>query len=197
VTEEHVVEARPKRGELDELTIARAKRGERPELGSFVEHYSPAVYALVGRMLGKTGVNLVDDAAQDVFVRAIRALPRFDVHGPAKLSTWLITIATRVCIDRMRKNMRQGERVVHLVDGSTDDAFEPQGNLEARQMIGLAERAMGTLPPLHRAVLILRAYHDFDYEEIAQTLGLELGTVKSRLSRAREILRKAIEERQP
>ncbi len=88
--------------QLDQLTLERAcKRGDRRALEAVLERHGPQVHRLVARMLAGRP-DQVEDVVQDVLVKVIGALPRFDPHGPAKLSTWILTIATRTCIDLLR-----------------------------------------------------------------------------------------------
>jgi RNA polymerase sigma-70 factor (ECF subfamily) len=130
---------------------------------------------------------MVDDLAQDTFVKVIRALGRFDRQGPARLSTWILTIATRTCLDELRRRA-QPEPLPDELPGVLD----PEDRVAQNQLAQRVTRVIGELSPEHRAVLVLRAYHDLDYDEIALALAIETGTVKSRLSRAREVLRRAL-----
>jgi RNA polymerase sigma-70 factor (ECF subfamily) len=172
--------------EIDQLTLARAaRRGDRAALAAVVERFGPAVHGLVARMLvGQP--QRIDDTAQDAMVKVLDALPRFDPGGPARLSTWILTIATRTCIDRLRRPPR-GEPLSPELPGSDS----PEHAANQRERFERVTRAMAALPAEQRAVLILRAYHDMDTAEIAAALEIEVGTVKSRLSRARAALRRA------
>lgn len=179
----------------DSLAIARAGRGDKAALAKVVRHLARPVHALVGRML-VAHPQLVDDTAQDAFVKILGGLRRFSPDGAASLKTWALTVATRVAIDRLRQLERRGRHLA-LVDAAPEEVPAP-GSLErraaARQLSERVEQAMGQLDARHRAVLVLRAYHDLDYPEIAEAVGLPIGTVKSRLSRARAALREAMEE---
>lgn len=178
-------------GELDEFTLARARRGEAAALSTLVRHHQTAVYALVGRLMAGGRAHAVDDVAQESFIRVCRGLPRFDPAGPARLSTWILTIATRTCLNALRNGRRSDQlaAAVEVPDVAPDD---PERTATAGQARRRVEAAMVALPEDLRAVLVLRGYHDFDYPEIAAALGLELGTVKSRLGRARAALRAAL-----
>jgi RNA polymerase sigma-70 factor (ECF subfamily) len=171
--------------ELDDITLARAQRGDRTAAHALIVTYQDRVYALVSRLLYRHG-HLVDDLAQDVFLKVIRAIDRFDRQGPARLSTWILTIATRTCLDALGQLSRRDQ----LGNGWV---APPSSNLERdvahTQLTEHVTRALEDLPEDHRAVLVLRAYHDLDYDEIAEVLHIEPGTVKSRLNRARERLR--------
>jgi RNA polymerase sigma-70 factor (ECF subfamily) len=174
--------------ELDSLTLARARRGERPALQALVETYQDRVVALVARILVRHP-DAVPDVAQDVFLKTINALPGFEPSGPARLSSWILTIATRTCLDVLRRAPRLPEALSDEWPGADPD---PESLTAQRRLAQRIERAMGQLPDHHRAALILRAYHDLDYDEIAATLQVDTGTVKSRLSRARQALREAL-----
>jgi RNA polymerase sigma-70 factor, ECF subfamily len=174
--------------ELDDLTLARARRGEVASQALLIERYGRPVYALVSRMMvGRR--QLVDDLAQESLVKVLAGLPRFDPAGRAKLSTWILTVATRVCIDAQRRE----RPTAPLDDAAVMPGADPEQLAGQRQLTRRVVAAMAQLPADQRAVLVLRAYHDFDYDEISQALGVEEGTVKSRLGRARQALRRALE----
>ena len=183
----------PPRRELDDLTLARARTGDRRALDTLVRHYQGPVYAVVGRMLVGRPRDCVDDVAQDTFVKVVGAIARFDPAGAAALSTWILTIATRTSIDYLRRPVRSvplDEVGPEAGEPSTEPS--PEGSAAHRRLRARVEAAMESLAPEYRAVLILRAYNDLDYPEIADVLGVATGTVKSRLSRAREALRGAV-----
>jgi len=179
-------------GEIDELTLARARRGEASALSVLVRHYQRPVYGLVGRLLvGQAGVAR-DDVAQDAFIRVCRGIARFDPAGGAKLSTWILTVATRTCLNALRDGRRAA--AVQPPPGPAVAPDDPERTAAERQLRLRVEGAMAALSEEMRAVLVLRAYHDFDYDEIAAAVGVEVGTVKSRLARARAALREALTE---
>jgi RNA polymerase sigma-70 factor (ECF subfamily) len=174
--------------ELDEVTLRRAQRGEASAFRAVVEQYHRPVWELAVRMLAGSGCS-PEDIAQETFTRVHRALPRFDPFGRARLSTWILTIASRLSLNALRSV----RTTVPL-----DDAIEIPGGADparvaaARQRAVTIARAISELPETARAVVILREYHDLDYDEIAQALEIDLGTVKSRLSRARAQLRERL-----
>jgi RNA polymerase sigma-70 factor (ECF subfamily) len=145
---------------LDELTLARAQRGDRGRFfRRLVEGHQGQVQALLFRMLvGRRGE--VEDLTQETFLRVHQALPGFDPAGSAKLSTWILTIATRLAIDLLR---RPPPTLPEPTLGAPDPESEVAGRALERRLL----RAMAELPDDARAVLILRAYHDLDYPEIA------------------------------
>jgi RNA polymerase sigma-70 factor (ECF subfamily) len=178
-------------GEIDELTLARARRGESPALSALVRHYQRPVYALVGRLLVGRGAAR-DDVAQEAFIRVLRGIARFDPAGGAKLSTWILTVTTRTCLNALRDGRRAA--AVQPPSGPAVAPDDPEREAADRQLRLRVEAAMAALSEEMRAVLVLRAYHDFDYDEIAAAVGVEVGTVKSRLARARAALREALTE---
>lgn len=179
--------------ELDTITLARAKRGDRRAIAALVRFYQDRVYAAVGRML-ISRPSVIDDAAQETFIKVLRNLDRFETDPAdgrqARLSTWIVTIATRTCLDELRRPQRTEPIVVE----PADDRSNPEHAAARAQLSERVKAAMADLPPDQRAVLVLRAYHDFDYAEIADAVGVEPGTVKSRLNRARQALRDALKE---
>jgi RNA polymerase sigma-70 factor (ECF subfamily) len=176
--------------EIDELTLARARRGESSALSALVRHYQRQVYALVARLLVGRRAEALDDVAQESFIRVCRGLPRFAPDGRARLSTWILTVTTRTCLNALRDS-RRAEALAppDAPDARGDDPEQTAAERERRRRV---EAAMAALPEDMRAVLVLRAYHDFDYDEIAAALRVEIGTVKSRLGRARLALREAL-----
>ena len=178
--------------ELDEFTLARAQRGDARARRALVERYQRPVFAILSRMLHGEDRDLVEDLAQDTFLRVFRALDRFDRDGSARLSTWILTIASRRAIDELR---RRKPRKASL-DQLQPIAGAASADLLIRRKI-LAEHlrlAIADLSPVHRAAFLLREFHELSYEEIAESLEIDLGTVKSRLSRARAALRSKLAE---
>jgi RNA polymerase sigma-70 factor (ECF subfamily) len=177
--------------ELDELTLRRAQLGDQAAFRALVERYHRAVYDLLWRMVERSrGEQRVEELTQETFVRVYRALARFDRNGPARLSTWILTIASRLALNELRRRVPATvplERAAELEGGSLADAAAERARLAALVREGLAG-----LGADHRAVLILREYHELSYEEIAAVLEVDEGTVKSRLNRARGALRQAL-----
>ncbi|HVV82640.1 MAG TPA: sigma-70 family RNA polymerase sigma factor, partial [Kofleriaceae bacterium] len=180
--------------ELDELTLRRAQRGEAAAFRALVETYQARVWELCWRMLAPVGLgHRAEDVSQETFVRVFRALAGFDPGGAARLSTWILTIATRRALSelaRVRPRAPGDEQVLAALEAASVDGGARAGDGSARRELGerLAE-AIGALPDGARAVLLLRDLYDLDYAEIARALDLDLGTVKSRLARARAAVR--------
>jgi RNA polymerase sigma-70 factor, ECF subfamily len=177
------------REELDQMTLSRAQRSEPEACRALVLRYQAPVFALLSRMLGRGP--LVEDLSQETFLRVFRGLSSFQREGPARLSTWILTIATRLAFDRLRKK----NQITEALEVDALPSSERADEYCERRAIGVAiEQAMRSLSPEHQAVFLLREYHGLEYDEIAQTLQVDLGTVKSRLSRARAQLREALAE---
>lgn len=179
--------------ELDPGLLLAAQRGDRGGQRALVARYERPVRAIVARVLrGRAGDDLVDDLAQDTFLRVFRALTTFDPEGGARLSTWILTIATRRAIDELRRLQRAAQGL--------DDDLYLAGDLHAdadAERARIADRLAGALAdiaPEYRAAFVLRERDGLSYGEIADHLGIDLGTVKSRLSRARAGLRVALAE---
>lgn len=132
------------------------------------------------------GESHVADLVQDALIRVLQNIARFDPAGPARLSTWILTITTRVVLNDRRR------------DSSRFTKHEPATYLDpatavAEQEIGAAiAKAILDLPEAQRIALVLREYHDLDYGEIAKVLEVDVGTVKSRISRARVAVRDSL-----
>ena len=175
--------------ELDDATRVRAVRGDAEATRALVELYQARVCALVSRMLSGRGRATVEDVAQDTFLAVFRRLAKFDPGGSAQLSTWILTIAARRAIDELR---RQRPTLVPEPDRAGEGRADDRA--KRRELMGAIEGALRELTPELRAAFLLREYHCLDYAEIAQALDIELGTVKSRLARARATLRERLAE---
>lgn len=150
-----------------------------------------AVYTLARRLMGNH--DDADDVAQETFVRAYQALDRYDESFA--FYTWLRTIATRVAWNELAKRKRRrtsgGETfdlAAERVAGAAADPVALAAEAETRERL---RRAVDALPGDFRAVVALRAFEDLSYAEIAEVLDIPIGTVMSRLSRARSLLRQA------
>jgi RNA polymerase sigma-70 factor (ECF subfamily) len=179
--------------ELDDLTLARARLGEPAACRALVLRYQGPVFALLSRLLGGRDRGLVEDLAQETFLRTFRALPSWDRQGSARLSTWILTVGTRLALDELRRRRPE----LAPIEDATSHAADPHGPEDAahrRDLASAIQRAMDALPADFRAAFVLREFHELDYAEIARALDVDVGTVKSRLSRARAALRTALSE---
>jgi RNA polymerase sigma-70 factor (ECF subfamily) len=179
----HALAAHLPATELDELTLRRAQHGEERAWRDLIAIYQDRVHALVWRMLAGRAQHRVPDLAQETFVRVLRALPKFDPTGAAKISTWILTIAARLALNELRRPD------VAPIDDEPVAVERTDTSVERKRLGAAIAAGVAALDDDQRAVLVLREYHELDYAEIASVLELEVGTVKSRLSRARTALR--------
>ncbi|MDP9001214.1 MAG: sigma-70 family RNA polymerase sigma factor [Myxococcota bacterium] len=170
--------------EIDAAALEGCRAGDPTALRTFVACYQHRVFAFFSRTLG-AGPH-VEDLAQEVFIRACRALSGFDRAGTARVSTWLLTIARRIAIDARRK------RHIPITARECEGAWAPgTPETERRRMeIGRAlQGAAAELSDEQRDVFVLAEFHDLEMKEIALVLGIPENTAKTRLFRARERLR--------
>ena len=170
-------------GQLDQ-----ARGGNRFAFEEIVRRYQRRVYATAYRIVRRHEV--ADDVAQETFIRAFRSLDRYDPQRP--FGPWICRIAANLAVNHVRSPQAREEA---LPDGHAETPSAAPGPLqgvletEARTML---DRALEDLPAEQRAVFCLRVFEDLSYKEIADSLGISIGTVMSRLSRAREKLRGAL-----
>jgi RNA polymerase sigma-70 factor (ECF subfamily) len=174
-------------GEIAPGVLLRCQAGEPAALNAFVERYQGAVFALLSRTVGRHPD--LEDLAQETFVRAIRALPAFDADGAARLSTWLLTIATRLALDACRKRAREQRPSLAAEPAS---ASTPEHEVQRSQLRDAIASAIDELPSDQRAAFVLAEFHGFAIEEIANALQTRKSTVKTRLFRARAKLSRAL-----
>jgi RNA polymerase sigma-70 factor, ECF subfamily len=167
--------------ELDDATLALAQVGDRDAFRTLYDRYADVVYAFLRRMLGDDAA--AEDALQETFLRLTRALPSFDPRGPARLSTWILGIARRAAL-----TPRRPPPPPHIaIESSVAPAPVELAGLRQR-----LEDALGTLSPEQRAVFVLREFSQLSYDEIALAVEVDVGTVRSRLHRARAALQAAL-----
>jgi RNA polymerase sigma-70 factor (ECF subfamily) len=154
------------------------------------------VYNLALRVLRNEEEAL--DLTQETFVRAWTALPNF--RGQSRFRTWLYRIATNLCYNRLpslRRSLNDlGDDVIAEVPESNPAFDDPAHGTESRELRSYLHRAIDELDANYRLLISLRYQNELSYEEIASTLNLPLGTVKTGLFRAREQLRRALERYQ-
>ncbi len=178
--------------ELDPGVLQRCRQGDPLAFRAFVVRFEKPVFALLSRVLGR-GPH-VEDLAQETFLKAYRALPRFDPEGPAQVSTWLFTIATRTAIDAVRKR-RVSERA--LADSlqhepEVEHADTPERQAELTRMRRAIGEALGDLPVDQRAAFVLFEIHGLSLPEVAEALDIPAATAKTRVFRARKKLEDAL-----
>jgi RNA polymerase sigma-70 factor (ECF subfamily) len=186
----------------DADVAALAKEGREPAFRELVRRYERPVFSLIFRMVRDR--EMAEDLAQDTFIKVLNNIDRY--RPEFKLSSWLFKIANNVTIDHLRR--RQLATV--SLDGSphAQTAAEAQATsldvesrgqsaleaIESRELGSAIERAIGKLRPEYRSCILLRHVEGRSYEEIAATLDLPLGTVKTYIHRARHELREALED---
>lgn len=180
-------------GELKPEEIRAAATGDSAATRALVLHTQHVVYRFVMRMLAARATpSRVEELTQEVYTRVFRALPRFDVEGPARFSTWLLTIAHHTVVDELRRPLPPE---TPLDDTAPGYASHRPDHLHDRALLGQAiADAVELLSPTLRSAFILRAYHERTHLEIANALDLDEGTIKSRLHRARKFLMTALAE---
>ena len=156
------------------LWLARARGGDEAAYRWLLGRYRTRVVRLAAHVLRREGE--AEDVAQEAFLRAFRRLSSFRGNGP--FSAWLFQIVVRLCLDR--------RRAAHWTREVPADTAPPlpsaPDSADTRLLVGAL---LDSLPPLMRAALILREMEGLEYDEIAQTLGIPVGTVRSRLHTAR------------
>lgn len=170
---------------LDESEcIARAQRGDVSAFSELVSRFQDRIYRFLVRLTRSS--DDARDLTQETFLRAFQSLPRW--APDARFTTWLFRIARNLAFDLLRRHKRV-EFVALEEDASiVDTAQGPDDVLQTAQRLRLLEAALLRLPAEHREILLLREIEDMTYDDIADVLGLNLGTVKSRIARARSAL---------
>lgn len=197
-----------------ELELVDAHRqGDPQALSELLRAYQRRVYAICYRMV--RDVDLASDLTQDVLVKLIESLDKYD--GRARLSTWVYRVAANCCLSHLRKaKLRRHASLDGAARGAGDDSGDSRRGLsdpsrgmndpvsrepsaahrvEQDEQRAILQAALMSLDPEVRVMLVLRDMQDLDYEQISEVLGIPVGTVKSRLFRARSALRTEAERR--
>jgi len=192
----------PQSGDSDAMLVERAVAGDQRAFELLVIKYQRRIERLIGRMV--RDVNLVEDIAQETFIRAYRALHQF--RGDAQFYTWLYRIAVNtakrfllklkndptVFQSALQGNDEDDETFQRRNEPSTDET--PESVLAAKEIGQAVNAALEALPDDLKQALTLREIDGLSYEEIADVMNCPLGTVRSRLSRGRELLFKKLYE---
>ena len=169
--------------------IARLQKRDEAAFEELIRQYEKKVYTLCFRMCGNS--EDAEEAAQDAFLALWRGIDRF--RQESSLSTWIYRLATNACIDTLRRRKKQSGSVSlddeELFVDAVDTSPQPQETVEHRETQKLLQEGLSALPEEYRKVLILREIEGLSYTEIAESASIELGTVKSRISRGRSLLR--------
>ena len=172
--------------------IRRVQKGDVNAFEALVRAYEKNVYNLALRMMGNA--QDAEDMAQEAFLKAYNSLPGF--RGDSKFSVWLYRIVSNVCLDQLRKKSKRPTVSLSMEDEDgeetqldlPDTAQSPEELLEKKLTREAVRRGLAQLPEDARQILLLREIQGLSYEEIGEALGLEPGTVKSRIFRARKRL---------
>lgn len=176
--------------------VRQAKAGDARAFEALVTAYETRIYNLALRYLGNP--HDAEDAAQEVFLRVFRFLEGFQEES--SFSTWLYRIGVNVCKDMLKARSQRQEQPLGQEDEEDgthpihipDLRYDPETVYSETEKRELLCAAIEALPPRQREILILRDLQGLSYEELAEVLSLEVGTVKSRLARSRESLRKIL-----
>lgn len=180
---------------IEAVWVVSAKRGDRVAFTKIVEAYQRPIFSLCYRMLGDAAE--AEDAAQEAFIRAFLKLDSYD--SARKFSSWLFSIASHYCIDRLRKRRIQWLSLEALPPwraNISDDKPQPEEALVEVETTQEIRELLSTLPPDYRAAVVLKYWHNMPYEEIAELLNTTVSAIKSRLFRARKMMAEAAENQQ-
>lgn len=183
--------------------LERLRAHDERAFNELVEAYEQRVFRLVHRMLGRR--DEAEDMAQEVFVQVFKAVATF--RGDSKLSTWIYRIAVNLCKNRIKYLTRRHEGAQQELEPVAEraplsqakgvtfgDVARPDHMVEGLQVELIVKRCIAEIEPDFREVLVLRDVEDLSYEEIAEITGLADGTVKSRIHRARAMLKTKVEK---
>ncbi len=183
--------------EADALLVERVKRGDQKAFELLVVKYERKIHRLIGRMV--RDVDLIDDIAQETFIRAYRALPNF--RGEAAFYTWLYRIAVNTAKKQLADLVKDPVITEAALAASQDEEDEtsfrkpepissetPEGVLASREIADTVNRAIEALPAELREAVTLREIEGLSYDEIAEVMNCPIGTVRSRIFRAREAI---------
>jgi len=182
---------------LEEELITRSQNGDMDAFEELVVRYERRVYSVAFRFMGNQ--EDASDLAQEAFLKAYQAIKNF--RQDASFSTWICRIVSNVCRDQLRKAKRtiqtSLDEEVWLEEGTVTKQFKDQGPTteqvyERKELKEYLQALINNLNPEYRMVVVLRDIQGYSYEEIAEMLDCSLGTVKSRLNRARKVLREQI-----
>lgn len=177
--------------------VKLSRRGDRQAFEELVELYKDKIYHLAYRMLGSRGE--AEDIVQETFLRVYTNLDRYDENQ--KFSTWIYRIGTNLCIDRLRKRKPTYSLDADMPEGDGADWYSmlpseeetPEEELVLSETQQQIRKAIETLPSKYKSVVVLRYLHDMSLQEISEVLKMPVTTIKTRVHRGREYLRKKLE----
>ena len=174
--------------EPDSFTLARLRGGDIGALATIYELLAPQVYRLSRRIIGNQAD--AEDATQEVFLRVFEQATKFDRRS--QFSTWLYRLTVHHCLNKAQQRDRKRaseHRAAELLERACDQsAASPLDRIASKEQSELLDKLLQSLPTNYRACLVLREFEDLSYAEVAEVLEIPVGTVMSRLSRAREQL---------
>ncbi len=182
--------------EDDQILIKKALAGNESAFSLLLDRYKDAVYRIIIKIVHNQ--EEAQDLLQETFMKAFGSLSSYNAQY--RFTTWLYKIAANNCIDFLRKRRLISvslDQPLKTKDGEVsfelpDWTYNPELDLASRQKFLSIEAAINSLPPKYREVIIFRHKQDKPYEEIAEILGIPVGTVKARIFRARELLKKKL-----
>jgi RNA polymerase sigma-70 factor, ECF subfamily len=178
--------------DADQELVARVRNGDEEAFAKLVLKYQSRVLTLATRILDNRSE--AEDVAQDIFVKVFQSL--HDFRGASRFSTWLYRITVNHCLNHLRRRTRQQHTLVVTEPEEwmqESPGSNPHKTLEQKERWALVQSKLQLLSPEHRTIILLRDFEGLSYEEIADVLQLESGTVKSRLHRARMELKTLLE----
>ena len=183
--------------EADQKLVQRAQRGDLRAFDLLVLKYQGRISALVSRYISDPGE--VEDVTQEAFIKAYRALERF--RGDSAFYTWLYRIAANAAKNYLVAKGRRPRSDASIEDaeafdefGLSSDSGSPEAIAMGDELVSVVDAAMQALPEELRAALILRELEGLSYDDIAEVLGCPVGTVRSRIFRAREAIDERVRE---
>lgn len=182
---------------LESQLVKLVLKGDQNAFSQLVDLYQEKLYHMAYRMLNNR--QEAEDVVQDTFLRVYNNLEKYD--DTMKFSTWIYRIATNLCIDRLRKR-----KPVYSLDAESSD-YEgldgysmipsdnrtPESELLISETQSIIHQAIDTLPPKYKSVMILRYIHELSLQEVGEVLDMPVTTIKTRVHRGREFLRKKLE----
>ncbi len=178
----------------DWILAARARNGDQAAFTTLVRRYERPVMHFCARMIGNA--DDAEDVAQECFLALHRSLGRIEPR--ARFSTLLFGMARNLTLNHLRDGRRRGRHMARPMEGLEKEPAtggdQPDHRAQAAEIGAMVAEAINGLPPEHREVLVLRELNQLDYGAIAQVVGCPIGTVRSRLARAREALRARLAE---
>jgi RNA polymerase sigma-70 factor, ECF subfamily len=175
-------------GEIADSTVEAARRGDRDAVVAILQHYDRRMRVVAYRLLKDR--QAMDDVLQDVAVKALRGLKTF--RGEAPLGAWLCRIVTTTCLDDLRRHTREDPTEPDELGLETpDETIDQDGALDARAHLSAA---LNSLPVDQRAAVLLIDQLGYDFRSAAEALRVPMGTVSSRVAKARARLRAALLE---